>query len=157
MTDDHDLAAELTAYIDGELSAEDAKKIAAALDADPKLRALEQQLRSTVVAMKSLHDPQPSMALRRLVLASIDEVPASLFDRLRAAFTLPRLVPVAGLAAAAIAVAVVAGRDSQPTDDPEQLVVAQNLEVLEDLEVVGLDEADDLDVVQNLHELEATP
>src|SRR5207249_1224658 len=105
-------------------------------------------------AVAAMPAPQPSQALRRAVLNRLDE--KSGFQRLRALFTLPRLVPALGLAtAAAIAAVVLVQRQPPRTDfDAETLFVAQNMEVLEDMDLIGLEHPDDLDVVANLHQLE---
>jgi len=152
-----ELAANLTAYIDGELSELETKRLEEALKADPELAALERTMRATLQAVGRLPHPEASQALRRAVLSRLDE--KTPFEKLRAFFTLPRLAPAVGLAAAA-AVAVVVlkpGRADRPALDAETLFVAQNMEVLEDLDVIGLETPDDLDVVASLHELEATP
>src|SRR5688572_2302172 len=100
-----ELAENLTAYIDGELSELERKRIEEALKADPELAALERQLRSTVDAVEAMPAPAPSTALRRAVLNRLDE--KSRLERLRAFFTLSRLVPAVGLAAAAAVTVVV--------------------------------------------------
>lgn len=151
---------ELTAYVDGELSELDMQRVKAALAADPALAALEKQLRLTVTAVEALPSPQASQALRRAVLNRLDE-PGTLGERLAAWLRPSRLVPAVGLAAAAVLVAVVAQQGTQavPTHEveEEQLYVAQNLEVIEDLDLAGLESADDLEVIAQLHALEATP
>lgn len=152
-----DLSEELTAYIDGELSPERAREVEAALAKDPALRALEQRLRRSIGAVEALPAPAlaPSPALRRAVLAAIDQ--PRWWQRW---FTLPRLLPV-GLALAATLAAVLvwprAGLEEGAPADEEKLLLAQNLEVVEDLDLVDLDSAEDLDVVASLHELEVTP
>ena len=154
-----ELAANLTAYIDGELSELEARRMKEALDADPELAALERAMRATLEAVEKLPSPEPSQALRRAVMNRLDE-PKSAFERLRAFFTLPRLVPAVGLATAAVvAVVVMQGRvgTDRPQLDAETLLVAQNIEVLEDMDLIGLENPDDLDVVASLHELEGTP
>ena len=146
----------LTAYLDGELPEAERQELEAALEKDPGLRASLEQLRGAVAAMKALPEPAASAALRRAVLAQV-EGPQNLSERLKAFFTLPRLVPIAGLAAAAaLAVVVTRGGEKTPAD-PEQLFVAQNMELLEDLDTLGLESVDDLEVVMNLDALEATP
>jgi anti-sigma factor RsiW len=147
----------LTAYLDGELPEAEVKELEAALAKDPGLRATLAQLRGALAAVKALPDPAASAALRRAVLSKL-EGPQSLGERLKLLFTLPRLIPVAGLAAAAVlAVVVTQGRGDKPPADAEQLYVAQNMEMLEDLEIIGLEHPDDLEVVMNLDALEATP
>src|SRR5438132_13830287 len=99
MSTREELAGNLTAYIDGELDELEAKRIEEALKADPELAALERKLRATVKAVEALPAVQPSTALRRAVLNRLDEKTG--FEKLKAFFTLPRLVPAFGLAAAA--------------------------------------------------------
>lgn len=150
-----ELSDELTAYIDGELPPERAKEVEAALARDPKLKALEARLRATVQAVEALPSPQPSAALRRAVLSKLDE--PTWRQKVLQWLTPPRLVPV-GLAVAAAVTAVVLwpGQQSvtEPALDEDALLVAQNLELAEDLDVVGLDSADDVSVVAQLDELE---
>lgn len=152
------LAEELTAYIDGELSPERMKVIEAALASDPSFRALEQRLRASIVAVEALPPPQAeaSPALRRAVLAAVGEPTFK-----EKWLTWPKLLPVFGLAVAATVTLVVWPRPALDEDtgglDEEKLMLAQNLEVVEDLDLMDLDSAADLDVVAELHELEATP
>src|SRR5690242_6489033 len=96
----------LTAYLDGELAADERRALEAALEKDPALRATLESLKSAVAAVKALPEPAASLGLRRAVLAKV-EGPQTLGERVKLFFTLPRLVPVAGIAAAAV-VAVVA-------------------------------------------------
>jgi anti-sigma factor RsiW len=149
----------LTAYLDGELSEVEVKELEAALAKDASLRATLDSLRGALSAMKSMPEPAASAALRRAVLEKV-EGPQSFGERMKLFFTLPRLIPVAGLAAAAALAVVVSSRGGgldKPPADPEQLYVAQNMDLLEDMELIGLEHPDDLDVVMNLDALEATP
>lgn len=148
---------DLTAYIDGELSAERTKEVEAALAADPALRAMEQKLRRSISAVEALPSPvsESSAAMRRAVLNAVGE-PTWREKWLR----WPVLMPVAGLAAAAAVTLVV--WPGTPLEEPvpglgldeEKLMLAQNLEVVEDLDLVGLESPEDLDVVADLDELE---
>lgn len=147
-----DWSVELTAYIDGELSAEDTTALEAALAADPQLKALEAQLRRTVTLVEAMEAPATSQALRRGVLNAVDT--PTLGEKLAAWLTPARLVPAGAFAAAVLAVVVVVGRNEGTPKDEEQLFLAQNMDVLEDLDVVGLDSPEDLDVVASLKELE---
>ena len=150
------LEEELTAYIDGELPEADAKRVEAALAKDPALAALEKQLRLTISAVEALPSPEPSQALRRAVLNRID-VP-TLVERLHSWLRPSHWVPAAGLMAAAVVVVVVTNQRevSQLRDaDAEQLYVASNMEVLEDLDLAGLESPEDLDVIAQLNSLEA--
>jgi anti-sigma factor RsiW len=143
---------ELTAYIDGELSDEKRKEVEAALAADPRLRALEQQLRRSIAAVEALPMPamQSSPALRRAVLNAVGE-PTWKEKWLR----WPTLAPLGVALAVAVVTVVVWPREgNEPGLDEEKLLLAQNLEVVEDLDLVDLSSADDLDVVAELHELE---
>jgi anti-sigma factor RsiW len=153
-----ELAGNLTAYIDGELSELEAKRVEEALKGDPELATLERKLRAAVKAVEAMPAPAPSTALRRAVLGRLDE--KTRLERVLSLLTLPRLVPAIGLAAAAAVTVVVVQRPlvepSRPLD-PETLFVAQNMDVLEDMDLIGLENPDDLDVVASLHELEATP
>ena len=147
-----DWTEELTAYIDGELDPETAKAVELELTADPKLKSLELQLRRTVGLMAQVPALEPSRSLLALV-----EVP-TLGERVRGFLTPGRLVPVGMVAMASLAaVVVLRGREGSnpvgPIETEEQLVLAQNMEVVEDLDLVGLEKADDFAVVAGLHEL----
>lgn len=160
MSEHNPIEDELTAYVDGELSELDMQRVKAALAADPKLAALEQVLRSTVSAVEALPSPQPSQALRRAVLNGIDG-PMTMGERLQKWLRPSRLMPALGMAAAAALVAVIAQQGAQvgPVHEAEeeQLYVAQNMDVLEDLELAGIESAEDLEVIAALNSLEATP
>jgi len=146
---------DLTAYIDGELPEARRKEVEAALAADPALRALEQRLRRSIDAVEALPALQTegSPALRRAVLAAVGE-PTWKEKWLR----WPVLVPALGVAmAAAVTLVVVPRGELEGGLDEEKLLLAQNLEVVEDLDLVGLETADDLDVIADLQALEATP
>ncbi|MFZ5438651.1 MAG: anti-sigma factor family protein [Myxococcota bacterium] len=147
---------DLTAYIDGELPEARVKELEAALKADPQLRALEQRLRASIAAVEALPAPQtaPSPALRRAVLAAVAE-PTWKEKWLR----WPVLVPAMGVAVAAAVTLVVLPRGGELEGglDEEKLLLAQNLDVVEDLDLVGLESADDLDVIADLEQLEKTP
>lgn len=142
---------DLTASIDGELPPERMRAVEAALAKDAALRSLEQRLRRSVALVEALPVPESSPALRRAVLAEIGK--PTFFERW---FTLPRLLPL-GLAMAAGVTALVVWPPEEAPLDEEKLLLAQNLEVVEDLDLVDLGSAEDLDVVAQLHELEVTP
>jgi len=148
-----DIVNDLTAYIDGELPPARAAEVEAALAADPQLAALEAKLRATVVALRGLPEPAPSPSLRRKVLARVDE--PTWKERLAKWLTPPRLVPAGLLAVAAVtAVVLWPGQPVEEGLDEEALLVAQNLELAEDMDLVGLESPDDLGVVARLDELE---
>ena len=108
-----------------------------------------------MTALKGLPEAEPSLSLRRNVLALVDE--PTWKERLAKWLTPPRLVPV-GLAVAAAVTAVVLWPGQpvvvEPGLDEDALLLAQNLELAEDLDLVGLESPDDLDVVAQLDELE---
>ena len=144
-----DFEEDLTAYIDGELAPEKARALEAAMEKDPALRSLEQRLRRSIAAVEELPLPQTSPALRRAVLEAIAQ--PTFFERW---FSLPRLLPL-GLALAA-GVALIVWPRADETIDEDKLLLAQNLEVVEDLDLMDLGSTEDLDVVAQLHELEVT-
>jgi anti-sigma factor RsiW len=147
---------DLSAYIDGELPPERVAQLEAALAKDPALRSLEQRLRKSIEAVEAMPLPETSPALRRAVLAAIDQVQPSFWERW---FTLPRLIPLGLAMAAGVSVVVLwpgTVEESAGALDEEKLLLAQNLEVVEDLDLVDLDSMEDLDVVAQLHELEVT-
>ncbi len=147
---------ELTAYLDGELPPDRVRELEAALAADPALRALEARLRASLAALEALPNPEPapSAALRRAVLDAVSG--PTWAERW---LTWPRWAPL-GLALAAAAVAVLAwprpGDEASGLDE-ERLLLAQNLEEVEDLDLVGLETEADLEVIAALHELEEAP
>lgn len=153
---------DLTAYVDGELPATRMKEVEVHLTGCASCRATEGLLRRTVAQLAALPAPafEPTPRLRREVLARIDE--PTLWERLKGLLRPVVLVPSLGAVAAA-AVLFVATRHRGEAVDINQLELASNLEVasnmemLEDYDVLGVDSPDDLEVVQHLHELEATP
>lgn len=147
---------ELTAYIDGELSEQDRREVEAQLARDPKLKALEAKLRQTVTLMKTLSAPAPSAALKAGVLGRLDEGATAVKPSW---FSLPKLVPVMALAAAALLLVVLRGKDEVPPSivEEDQVLLAQNMELVEDLDLVGLASAEDVEVIEQLKELEVKP
>ena len=153
---------DLTAYVDGELSALRQHQLALHLGTCDDCRSTEALLRKTVAGLAALPAFEPSAQMRRAVLHRIDEAP-SLAERFRAAVFPSVLMPALGLGAAA-AVAVVlhsvsANRADHPTSplEPGQIELAANYELVADYDVLGLDGPEDLEVVQHLQELEAEP
>ncbi len=147
---------ELTAYIDGELAPARRAEVEAHLGGCAGCQGTEALLRRTVARMAELPGYTPSPAMRREVLAKLDALPPGLGERLRALLRPSVLVPAAGLAAVA-GLALYTAAPSEPAldvADAGTLELAMNLEVVEDYEVLGLDESEDLEVVAHLHELE---
>jgi anti-sigma factor RsiW len=152
-----DFEPELTAYVDGELSAADREALQRHLPSCASCQQTLALLQRTARSLAALPAFEPSMALRRQVLSRLDEPPKGLWQWL----SRPRVVmPSFGLVAAALVAGIflVRSEPSLPVDlEPEQLELAANMEVVEDYELLGLSEPEDLEVVQNLHELEAHP
>ncbi len=149
----HPLEENLTAYIDGELSPADAAAMEAALKEDSGLRAMEAALRGAVVATRQLSHPAPSPALAKSVMALLEEAPPAWW---RPWLTPVRLGPLVALAAAVVVILSRPGT-AEPALEPEAFAVADQIELLESMDVVGLDSVDDVELVAELHELEATP
>lgn len=147
---------ELTAYVDAELPPARRAEVEAHLKGCADCMALEQQLRITLARMAELPEPDLSTATRRQVLARLDALPPTPRERLRALLRPWVLVPALGLAAVTGLVLLTALPREPVLDvtDAGTLELAMNLEVVEDYDVVGLDNADDLEVVAHLDELE---
>jgi anti-sigma factor RsiW len=147
------LEADLSAYIDGALDEARAAEVAAALATDPELRALEARLRQSAELLRGLPSPDASPRLRAAVLDAVAQ--PTWRERLATWLTPPRL----GLALAGSLAAVALWWAARPADgslgsDAERLLVAQHLELLEDYDMVGLDDAADLEVIAALDDLE---
>jgi anti-sigma factor RsiW len=148
---------DLTAYVDGELPAARLVEVEAHLGTCEECRSTEALLRRTLTSLAALPEFKPSMDTRRAVLAKVDALPLPLRERLKALLRPAVLVPSMGLAAAlGLAVILSNGRDSQTLDvtDAGALELAENLELVEDYDIVGLEGSEDLEVIENLHELE---
>ncbi|AKJ01094.1 putative zinc finger protein [Archangium gephyra] len=147
---------DLTAYVDGELASARRAELEAHLGGCAGCQGTEALLRRTVASMAGLPEYTPSPAMRREVLAKLDALPPTLGERLRALLKPSVLVPAAGLAAVA-GLALYTATPGEPTldvADAGTLELAMNLEVVEDYDVVGLENDEDLEVIASLHELE---
>ena len=152
---------ELTAYIDGALSPEDAARVEAALASDPALRELHAKLRGTVQALATLETPDASPSLRRAVLTSLD-APRGGRGWWHELASPARWIPAGAVAAFGVAAAVgMFGRTPESRfegiESADQLALAEQYEDVDDLDLVGLESADDVDAVLELHTLEVTP
>ena len=147
---------ELTAYVDGELPPARRTEVETHLGTCAECRSTEALLRRTLTQLAALPEFKPSLDTRRAVLAKVDALPPPLRERLRALLRPSVLVPSLGLAAAVGLAVVYSGQTSQGMDvtDAGALELAANLELVEDYDVVGLDSAEDMEVIENLHELE---
>jgi anti-sigma factor RsiW len=152
-----DFEPELTAYVDGELSAADKDALESHLPACASCQRTLSLLQRTTQSLAALPDFAPSVALRRQVLSRLDEAPgglAGLWQRL----SRPRvMMPSFGLVAAALVAGIFLVSSEPPLPQEFELEIAANMEVVEDYELLGLSELEDLEVVQNLHELEDRP
>ena len=151
------IAGELTAYLDRELPVFQLKQIESHLASCRECRSVEQLLRRTVVRLAELPAFELSNASRRSVLSRMDEgANRAIGSRLKALWRPQVLFPSLGLALAVIAL-VISREPSRELRDARLFEVGANLELVEDYEVVGLSNLDDLEVVQHLHELEGAP
>jgi anti-sigma factor RsiW len=150
---------DLTAYLDQELPAMEAARVAAHLPGCPDCRATEALLRQSLEALAALPAFEPSLALRRSLLSRVDALPPSLGTRLRALLRPWVLLPTGGLVAAGLVVTVLLLRQPRPPElsPPAQLELAMNFDVVDNYEVLGIDSPEDLAVVEHLQELEKTP
>jgi anti-sigma factor RsiW len=147
---------DLTAYVDGELPPARRAEVEAHLGTCEECRGTEALLRRTMTSLAALPEFKPSPDTRRAVLAKVDALPLPLRERLKALLRPSVLVPSLGLAAAMGVVVLFASQESQSLDvtDAGALELAANLELVEDYDIVGLDSSEDLEVIENLHELE---
>ena len=147
---------DLTAYIDGELPTARRAEVEAHVGTCAECQRTEALLRRTLSSMAALPEFKPSADTRRAVLARVDALPPPLRERLKALLRPGVLVPSLGLAAAVGLAVIYSGGESQGLEvtDAGALELAANLELVEDYDVVGLDSSEDLEVIENLHELE---
>ncbi len=147
---------ELTAYIDGELPPPRRAEVEAHLGTCADCRSTEALLRRTLAQLEALPEFKPSPDTRRAVLAKVDALPLPLRERLKALLRPSVLVPSLGMAAAVGLAVIYSGHESRSLDvtDAGTLELAANLELVEDYDVVGLDSAEDMEVIEHLHELE---
>ena len=136
---------ELTAYLDGELDVDARVRVEAHLPTCAACTADLALLRGLPAQLAALPGLEPSAQLRRDVLNALPERRAGWLARL--------LLPAAGLAAAAAATVAVMHKPQQHVDE---LALAQNLEVVEDLGALQTADLsdEDLEVVANLDQLE---
>ena len=143
---------ELTAYLDGELGPVDAARVRSHPSSCSDCRATEALLRRTMTELAALPAFEPSLALRRRVLAQVEALPRPWPERMRA-WLRPGLLAPAGVALATAAVVAVVVGQRAVAERRMELAVGEHYELLSDYEVVGLSQ-DDLDVVEHLDELQ---
>jgi anti-sigma factor RsiW len=145
---------DLTAYLDGELSAVESARVRTHLTSCAGCRATEALLRRTMADLAALPAFEPSSALRRRVLAEVEGLPPPWPERVRA-WLRPRTLAPVGMVFVTAALVVVMGQRtlSERAERRTELAVAENYELLSDYEVVGLS-PDDLEVVEHLDQLQ---
>ncbi|HEY8209063.1 MAG TPA: zf-HC2 domain-containing protein [Myxococcaceae bacterium] len=157
---------DLTAYMDRELPPLRVRQLEEHLPDCGSCAGTLALLRRTMSALEAMPAFAPSPQLRRAVLTRISQEPASLMDRLRGLLRPQVLVPAlsaAALLAVGVAATQLARRHETSLDAPlmvadaTELELAQNLDLVEDLDVVGLESPEDLEVVEHLDELEGQP
>jgi anti-sigma factor RsiW len=122
---DRDLSEEwarsqLEAWADGSLPSESRERMAAALAADPKLRAAAERAVAVQRALRASAPARMPAGLRRRLLA----IPAGSSNVWRGL-----ALPVAASVAAAVAAAVWLRPEPPPQEDPRVAAVAQDLEL----------------------------
>jgi anti-sigma factor RsiW len=158
---------DLTAYVDQELPPLKVHRLEDHLPTCESCPGTLALLRRAVSALEAMPAFSPSPALRRAVLTRISEAPPSLLERLRGLLRPQLLVPAlsaAALLAVGVAVVQLSRRGEGPAADAPLMVadateleLAKNLDLVEDLDVVGLESPEDLEVVEHLDELEGQP
>jgi anti-sigma factor RsiW len=149
---------ELTAYVDGELDEISRRTVESHLAGCAPCRGSLALVRQAVAELRALPPFEPSRDLRRHVLHRIHQ--GSLARRLRGWVGRPAVwLPAGALAAGLIVAVAMSARVDRGLAIPDvaQLELAANLEEIEDLEVVGLEDPDDLEIILELHELEGAP
>ncbi|MBI5547017.1 MAG: zf-HC2 domain-containing protein [Deltaproteobacteria bacterium] len=149
------MSEELTALLDGELSALERARVEEHLRSCPACAAERASLEAALGSLARVEAIEPSPELRRRVLARVAVEPEGLLARFRALFSVRFLVPVTAAVAAAL-VLMLAQREEGPA--ASDLEVAEWLELLQDYDVVAVAlptdiPPADLDVVAHLHEL----
>ncbi len=142
-----DIEEDLSAWLDGELSEARAQEVAAAVAADPRLTKLADSLKKSRALMATLATPEPSPRLRALVLSETAKQPEKkpFWPALFLGF------------AAAAGLAALLWWPREPAFDEERLMLAQNLELLQDYDAMAVTNPDDLEVIAAMNELETTP
>jgi len=149
---------ELTALLDGELAQTERARVEAHLGQCPECAAQRDLLQGALASVARSTPIEPSVDLRRKVLAAVDAEPQGFAARFHALLSMRFLVPAAAGLCAALVLALSAGRE-QSVGAGEELEVAEHLDLLQDYDVVAtalpLDIAvADMDVVANLHTLQ---
>lgn len=146
---------DLSAYVDGELPEVRARAVKNHLAGCGECRTMEQLIRKTVMSLDVLPAFEPSAELRRRVMSHLEPPPSPL-SRLAKWLRPQLLVPIAGVAAVGAIVFAVHLPDSMPQpSELSQVELAQDFDAVADLDVLGLESVEDVDVLQHLDELQA--
>lgn len=147
----------LTAYVDGELDEVLRRKLDGHLPGCVECARTIELLSGAVATLRAAPPRDVPAELRKGVLAQVE--PRALWRRPRTTLALGAIAAMA--AGVAVALFIRAPAPTEPSAelvaDPIQWELAQNLEALDDLELLDLEDADDLEVIGRLHELEARP
>ncbi len=149
---------DLSAKLDGELPPARVHALDAHLPGCAACRDTLSLLGGAAVGLRALPEIQPLPAKARAsVLAQIAEPPPARPNLWARLFRPKLLLPVLSFSAVAVVAVVLAPGGSVPEIGLPELALAEELEMLESMEVLGLESAGDLDVVMQLDELEVTP
>jgi anti-sigma factor RsiW len=153
---------ELTAYVDGELDEPQRAKVEAHLSGCEECRAKVALIRGLAARVAELPAREPSPALRRAVLERVAAAAESPWKRFVEHWRTSWVWPSLAGAAVAVLLMILLLRPSGNAGlnvllEPGAVELAANLEVVRDLDVVGVEAPEDLEVVANLNELEAAP
>lgn len=156
----------LTAFVDGELSPMEKRRLEVHLPSCHACRNVEAGLRRTVAQLSAMPAPSPSPELRRKVLAAVDALPPPGRAWWKVLTKPWILAPVGAVAFAASLVAISFTRmpdspgiefvDGTQLELAMQLTAAEELdrEMLENFDLIGIESPEDLEVIALLHELE---
>jgi hypothetical protein len=144
----------LTAYFDGELAAADLARFEAHLPGCSLCPGELALLRRSLPALGTLPRLEPSAELRRRVLTSLAPPLPSLWERLALGWAAPVGSLAASLAVGALVLGV--GHRGGTVGGDDELSLARNLDLVENLTVVASADLsdEDLEVVAQLDQLE---
>jgi len=150
---------DLTAYLDGELAPSRRAEVEAHLPGCADCQHLVALLNHALSVVRTLPEYTPAKNTRAAVLRRVEPGPtwAQVLARALNPGVLMPSLGLAGALALALVVNVAARRSGSEHLDARQLELASNLDMVEDLDVLGLDRFEDLDVVEHLQELEVNP
>jgi anti-sigma factor RsiW len=144
---------DLTAFVDRELPVLRFHEMTEHLSTCDACRGIESLLRRTVAQLHALPAYEPSPLMRQAVMKRLESrKQPSWFESL---LSPRRLVPALVAVTAAAVVLVFSRRETRlDLTDHRDFEIAQNMEMVEDYELLGLQTPEDIEAVQQLHELE---